>query len=193
MMLYREEAALARSAAALDRRSFLRLLAAAGAVGLLPAGCRGVPPSLLPRDTNALTVLSPRGYATFTAAAARIVGPDGAALIAARTIDVGAGADAWLARTPELAGPITQALLALEYGVWPLVDKLAPFTTLDEHSQDRVLARLMSSRFDLKQALFQGVRSLALLTFYSAPASRALTGYPGPFGNARISIASAMS
>jgi hypothetical protein len=54
-----------------------------------------------------------------------------------------------------------------------------------------VLADLAASRVDLKQAIFQGVRSLALLTFYSSPASRALTRYPGPFGNAEIGISAA--
>jgi hypothetical protein len=193
MTMRAEETALSRAAATLDRRSFLRLLAVAGAAGLLPAGCGSVPPALLPREPDGLAVLSPRSYATFTAAASRIVGPAGSELIAARSVDVGAAADAWLARTPELAAPIIQALLALEFGVWPLVDKLVPFTRLDDAARDRVLAGLMLSRFELKQAVFQGVRSLALLTFYSAAASRALTGYPGPFGNARVSIASAMS
>jgi hypothetical protein len=148
---------------------------------------------LLPSDAAALEVLSPRSYATFTAAAARVVGPAGAALIAERSIDVGSAADAWLARETSLAGPIGQALVALEYGVWPLVAKVRPFTALDGARQDRVLDDLMRSRLDLKQAIFQGVRSLALLTFYSSPASRALTGYPGPFGNAQIGVAQAMS
>ena len=186
-----EAAAVARAAATLDRRGFLRLLAVATAAGLVPAGCAGVPAALLPGSDVGLEVLSARSYATFTAAAARVIGPRGVALIATRRIDVGAAADAWLARAPEIAGPIGQALVALEYGVWPLVAKLRPFTTLDDAAQDRVLDDLMRSRFELKQAVFQGIRSLALLTFYSSPASRSVTGYPGPFGNARIGIASA--
>ena len=127
-----ELASLNRSAAALDRRSFLRLVAIATASGLLPTGCGGVPPALLPTSGATLIVLGPRSYATFTAAAARIVGPAGAELIARRTIDVGAAADAWLARTPELTGPLTQALVALEYGVWPLFAKVRTFTALDD-------------------------------------------------------------
>jgi hypothetical protein len=188
-----ETAALTRAAVTLNRRSFLRLVALATAAGLAPSGCGRVPAPLLPADAGALQVLSPRSYAAFTAVAARVVGPPGAALIAARTIDVGSAADAWLARAPSLAGPISQALVALEYGVWPLVAKVRPFTALDGSRQDRVLDDLMRSRLDLKQAIFQGVRSLALLTFYSSPASRALTGFPGPFGNAEVGIAQAMS
>ncbi len=190
-MVAGESAALAHAAATHDRRGFLRLVAVVAAAGLVPSGCGNVPPTYLPGDASDLKVLGARSYATFTAAAARVVGPAGAGLIATRAIDVGHAADAWLARTPELAGPIGRALVALEYGVWPLVAKLRPFTALDGVAQDRVRADLAGSRLDLKQAIFQGVRSLALLTFYSSPASRALTGYPGPFGNAQVSIASA--
>jgi hypothetical protein len=60
-----------------------------------------------------------------------VIGLAGAELIAARTIDVGVAADAWLARTPALTTPVTQALGVLEFGVWPLVNKLRPFTALD--------------------------------------------------------------
>ncbi len=192
-MVASETAALTRAAATLNRRAFLRLVAVATAAGLAPSGCDRVPEPLLPSDGGTLEVLSPRSYATFTAAAARVVGPAGAALIAARSIDVGSAADAWLAREPSLAGPIGHALVALEHGVWPLVAKVRPFTALAGEAQDRVLDDLMRSRLDLKQAIFQGVRSLALLTLYSSPASRVLTGYPGPFGNTRIGIAQAMS
>jgi hypothetical protein len=179
---------LARAAATLDRRAFLRLAAVATAAGLLPSGCGGVPPGLAPPSDRALAVLSPRAYATLTAVALRVIGPAGAALVVARTIDVGVAADAWLARTPALATPITQGLAVLEFGVWPLVSKLRAFTALDGTAQDRVLEDLMRSRLDVKNALFQGLRSLSLLSFYSAPASRTLTGYPGPFGNDRVAI-----
>ena len=185
-------AELAHAAATLDRRAFLRLVAVATAAGLLPSGCGKVPAALAPSPDRTLAVLSPRAYATFTAVALRVIGPAGAELILARTIDVGATADAWLARTPGLATPITQALGVLEFGVWPLVSKVRPYTTLDVDAQDRVLDDLMRARLDLKGAIFQGLRALSLLSFYSAPASRALTGDPGPFGNERIPIAAGM-
>jgi len=172
----------------LDRRGFLRLAAVAAAAGLLPSGCGKVPPLLAPPVGLALTVLSPRAYATFTAIATRVIGPQGADLIASRKIDVGAAADAWLVRTPALAGPLTQALAVVEFGVWPLVRKLRTFTSLDGNAQDLVLDDLMRSRLDLKASIFQGIRALALLSFYSSPASRALTGYPGPFGNEHVAI-----
>lgn len=186
------EADLTRAASQLDRRAFLRLAAAGAAAGILPSGCSRVPPELVPRAETELAVLSPRSYATFTAAASSIVGPDGAALIAAHQVDVGLRADAWLARTPALAGPLVQALLVLEHGFWPLVAKLKPFTALLASERDAVLADLMTSRLDLKRALFQGVRALSLLAFYSDPASRELSGYPGPFGNERVTIRAGM-
>jgi hypothetical protein len=185
-------AELARAAASLDRRAFLRLVAVATAAGLLPSGCGKVPAALAPSPDRTLAVLSPRAYATFTAVALRVIGPAGAELIAARTIDVGLAADAWLARTPALTTPVTQALGVLEFGVWPLVNKLRPFTALDSDAQDRVLDDLMRARLDLKAAIFQGLRALSLLSFYSAPASRTLTGYPGPFGNERVAITAGM-
>ena len=186
------EAAVARDAASLGRRAVLRGIAVAAGAGLLPAGCSGTPPALHPPAAAALVVLTPRTYATFTAAAMRIVGPRGAPLVADRTVDVGVAADAWLARTPALAGPLVQALWLLELGVWPLVGKIAPFTALDGDAQDAVLAECMTSRLELKRAVFRGVRSLALLAFYGSPATRPLTGYPGPFGTGAVTIADAM-
>jgi hypothetical protein len=183
---------VARAAAMLDRRAFLRLAALGAAAGFLPSGCGHVPPSLAPLPDGELAVLSPRAYATFTAVALRVVGPAGAEMISTRTIDVGAAADAWLARTPALATPITQALAVLEFSVWPLVPKLRSFTALDGGAQDYVLEDLMRSRLDLKCALFQGLRALSLLSFYSSPASRKLTGYPGPFGNAHVPFTAGM-
>jgi hypothetical protein len=176
----------------LDRRTVLRLFGAAAAMGALPAGCGGVPAPLVPGDGPALQVLSPRGYAVLTAAALRIVGPAGAPLVAARTIDVGRLGDAWLARTPALAAPMGQALLLLEFGTWPLLGKVRPFTALDDPGRDRILAECMTSGLELKRSVFRGIRSLVLLTFYGQEASRPLTGYPGPFGTETVTIADAM-
>jgi hypothetical protein len=183
---------LARTGAALERRTFLRVAGALAAASVLPIGCGGVPERWAPGAGAPLAVLSPRGYATFTAAAARLVGPTGSALIAQRAVDVGRTADGFLVRAPSLAGPFAQALLVLEFAVWPLVPKARPFTALGGPAQDGVLDALMRSRFDLARQVFAGVRSLAMLAFYSAPASRAVSGYPGPFGSAQIPIGAAM-
>ena len=186
------ERELAASGVVLGRRRFLQGVGALAGIGLVSTGCTSVPPSLAPPPSVTLGVLSPRTYGVFTAAAMRVVGPRGAPLIAARTVDVGALADAWLVRTPALAGPLGQALLVLELGVWPLAGKLRSFTALDGAGQDAILAEHMTSRLELKRSVFRGVRSLALLTFYGSPATRSLTDYPGPFGTDRVSIADAM-
>jgi len=183
---------LARTGAALERRAFLRLAGALAAAGLLPSGCRGVPERWAPGPGTDLAVLSPRGYATCTAAASRLVGPEGAALIERRSVDVGRFVDAFLARTPTVAAPMAQALAVLEFGVWPLLRKGWPFTSLDGRAQDVVLDDLMRSRLEVKRQLFAGVRSLAMLAFYSAPESRAVSGYPGPFGSDAVPIGAAM-
>jgi hypothetical protein len=171
----------------LGRRQVLRAVGVLAAGGLLPTGCATAPPPGV-----RLRALTPRTYAVFTAAAMRIVGPRGAALVADRTVDVGALADEWLARTPPLAAPLGQALLLLEFGPWPLLGKLRPFTRLEPAGQDAVLAECMTSRLETKRALFRGIRSLVFLTFYGSTATRALTGYPGPFGTGRVTIADAM-
>ena len=182
---------LARAAAALDRRGFLRLVGAAAAAGVLPAGCRAR--GLAPPPGTELRVLTPRTWATFTAATARLVGPRGAALVARGLVVPGRTADAVLAANPALAGPLVQGLWVLELGVWPLVWKVRTFTGITPGAQDLVLRELAHSRIALKRDLFAGLRSLAFLAFYGDPGARQLTGYPGPFGNGTVSIADAMA
>lgn len=180
---------VAAAFARLDRRGFLRLSALLVGAGVLPTGCRGVPEEWRPPADVALARLSPRGYATFQAVAMRMVGPDGSAAIRARRIDPARAADQWAERVPALAGPLLQGLGVLEWGIAPLVAKWRPFTALDGAAQDRVLEDLMHSRLDLKRDLFRGLRSLALLTFYSDPASRAAIGHPGALDAAGIALA----
>lgn len=179
------EAAFAR----LDRRGFLRLAGLALGAGVLPSGCGGVPSELAPAPDVALARLSPRSYATFRAAAMRLVGPSGAEAIRAGRIDPARAADQWAARVPALAGPLLQGLEVLEWGVAPLVAKWRPFTALDGAAQDRVLEDLMRSRLGVKRDLFRGLRSLALLTYYSDAASRAALGHPGPLDPDGIALA----
>ena len=180
---------LQRAAAALDRRAFLKAAGAVAAAGLLPAGCGGVPDLLAPPPDLRLAALSRRAYATVNSVGARIVGPQGAALIERRTVDVGALADQLLAGNPVLASLLSQGLAVLEFGVWPLVAKFRPFTSLSAEAQDRVLADLAGSHFETKRELFGAVRALVFSTFYGAPATRLLSGYPGPFGFGRVTIA----
>jgi hypothetical protein len=188
--LARETEAAAR---ALGRRDLLRLVALAAGAGLVPAGCGGLPEALGPGAGPPLRVLTPRTYAVLTAATMRIVGPTGADLVARRVVDAGRVADRWLAGAPAVAGQLGTALTTLELAVPPLAWKLRPFTRLSAPDQDAVLDGMMRSRWDLARRLFGGVRSLALLAFYGSPASRVVTGYPGPFGNDEVTIGDAMA
>ncbi len=163
---------------ALDRRAFLRLAGLAAASGLLPTGCGSAPAPFLPPPDLELRFLTPRTWAVFTAATARIVGPAGAERIAARRLEPGARAEAFLASAPSLASTLRQALLLLEFGVPPLLAKLRPFTALEPAAQDAILRELMDSRFATKRLLFGGVRSLALLACYGDPSSREWIDYP---------------
>ena len=151
----------------MNRRGFLHLLGAGLAAGLLPLGCAG------PERTAAV----------LNALCRRMVGPRGAALIDSGSVDLAARAEAWLASLGPAADDLRGALLLLELGVWPLLAKLRPFTSLDDGAQDAVLQDLMASRWALKRQLFAGLKTLACLAFYAAPESHALIGYPGPFAD----------
>jgi hypothetical protein len=173
--------ALAEALAPLHRRAFLRLAGGALALGLVPSGCGGQPEALAPPPGRALQILSLRSYATFQAFAMRLVGPRGAVAIAAGEVDPAGAADEWVARLPALGAALGQGLALLEWGVWPLLPKLRPFTALDGPAQDRVLEDLARSRMDVKRDLYKGLKSLATLTTFSQPAARGWVGHPGLF------------
>ncbi len=151
------------AAAQLSRRAFLRWVGAAAAAGALPAGCGDAPQAFAPPPGLALHALTPRSYAVLSAAAERVVGAPGAERVRSRAVDPARHADEFLAPSPALASVIQQALLALEFGFFPLLGKLRPFTQLDAAGRDRILNELMTSRLALKRLVFKGVRSLALL------------------------------
>jgi hypothetical protein len=188
-----EQRDLADALAPLDRRAFLRLAGLALAAGLAPSGCaRAFPDWMRPPAGAPMRVLSERSYAVLAAASARLVGGEGAVWIAAGRVRPAATADAWLAGVPALAGPLSQGLALLEWGVFPLLGKLRPFTALDAGAQDALLHELLHSRLGLKRDLFRGLRSVAYLTFYADPEVRPLIGHPGPFARGAVSIADAM-
>jgi hypothetical protein len=185
--------ALERALAPLSRRRFLGLVGAAAAAGLLPTACAPERPAWLrPRPGTALRQLSERSFCVLTAATMRLVGEPGAAWIAEGRVTPALTADAWLAGLPHLAGPLSQGLLLLELGVFPVLPKLRPFTSLAPESQDAVLGDLGASQMGWKRALYKGVRSLAFLTFYADPEVRPLVSHPGPFGRGAVAIDDAM-
>lgn len=177
----------------LDRRGFLRLTGGLLATGLLPAGCsregRLLPDVLTPPRALQLESLSPSGYAAFQAFAMRLAGPRAARAIAARELDPAAAADRWVARLPAVGEALGNGLALLEWGVWPLLPKLWPFTALDGSGQDRVIEDLQRSRVGVKRDLYRGLKSLAVLVVYTAPAARSWVGHPGPFDEAGIEAA----
>jgi len=167
----------AAALAALDRRGFLRLLAAGAALAWLP-GC-GPPAAYAPPPDARLRHLGPRSYAVLRAAAERVLGGRGAGAVAAGAVDPAVPVEAFLASAPDLASQLRQALLALEFAVWPLVPKLRPFTRLDGPGRDAVLRDLMASDWAVKRALFQGVRSVCLLGYYGSRACQPVSRLPG--------------
>jgi hypothetical protein len=178
--------------AALDRRAFLKAAGYGAALGLLPLGCGAAPPGLAPPHDLTLEALSPRTYVTFGAATARLVGPEGGRAIEAGRLQPARHAESWLRALPGIAPLLQQALLVLEFAPFPLIAKLRPFTQLSGEAQDAALAELMGSRFAWKRAVFGGVRGFAMLAYYSDPASRSWTGYPGPFGGLGATVEDAM-
>jgi hypothetical protein len=172
-----------------DARALDRAAGLAIGAGLLPVGCRGIGAEFAPRADVTLARFSERGYATFQAAALCIIGPIGAEMIRARRVDPARAADAWAARVPTLAGPLLQGLWLIEWGVFPLVAKWRPLTALDGAGQDRVLEDLMRSRLAWKRDLCRGMRSLALLGFYSDESARASVGQPAALDAGGISVA----
>ncbi|MGH0034712.1 MAG: hypothetical protein ACQGVK_06755 [Myxococcota bacterium] len=189
----RPEAELRSALARLGRRRFLGLGLATVSLALWPTGCGDAPAALRPAADTRLRRLSPRAYATFTAAAMRIAGPTAAAAIAAREIDVGLAADRWADREPGLGGTLSLALGALEFGIPPLVPKWRPFTGLAGDAQDAVLARLLAARLDVSRDIARGVRSLVFVTVYGDPLGARWAGHPGPTGNDEVGIADAMT
>jgi hypothetical protein len=176
----------------LGRRRFLALGLGAAGAALAPLGCGDVPEALRPPAGAELRQLSPRAYATFTAAALRLAGPAAASAIRDGAIDAGLAADRWADREPGLGATLGLALGVLEFGIPPLVPKWRPFTRLSGGDQDRVLARLLGARFDVSRDVARGVRSLVFVSVYGSPVGARLAGQPPPYGDQRVSIADAM-
>jgi hypothetical protein len=187
------DAALRDALGRLDRRRFLALGLGTAGAALWPTGCGGAPEALRPAPGLELRQLSPRAYATFTAAALRIAGPDAARAIADRRIDAGLAADRWADREPGLGGTLSMALGVLEFGIPPVVPKWRPFTRLSNAAQDSVLGSLLSARLDVSRDIVRGVRSLVFVAVYGDPLGARLSGHPGPAGNDTATIAAAMT
>ncbi len=188
----RAEATARHHLGRLDRRRFLGVGLLAAGSALAPIGCGGVPETLRPPPDLDLRQLSPRAYATFNAAALRLVGPELATAIGEGRVDPAALADRWADREPGLGGTLGLALTVLEFGVPPVIPKWRPFTRLAPSDQDAVLDGMMTARFDVTRDVFRGVRSLVFVSVYGHTEGVRATHHPGPFGTRDVSIADAM-
>lgn len=107
--------------------------------------------------------------------------------------------DAWTLRVPEkvdamlastdawLAAEIGQALLLLENAVPGLLldGRPVPFSQADAETRARTLERWRTSRIPLRRSAFRALHGLCAGSYWSDPATRAVSGYPGPpnYGN----------
>lgn len=162
----------------LDRRGFLKATAGGGvAIGLaalLPAGC--APDGVDAQQAAALASFSPAQFATARAAAEALlvdvpVEPERIALALDRELAL-------------VGGPVERdmkTLLSLLERLTFLDRRVRPFTELTPDERVRYLHTWRDSRFSLRRAAFNAVRSFIYFFAYSDPATWPLTGFAGPW------------
>lgn len=162
----------------LDRRGFLRASAGAGAAAalaaLLPVGC--APGSAGAQQAAGLASLTVGELRTARAAAEALVGglPVSSDAIALRL-------DRELAL---VGGPIERdmkTVLRLMERLTPLGGHLRRFSELSPEDRLAYLHTWRDSRFSLRRAAFNAVRSFVYFFAYADPATWTLTGFPGPW------------
>lgn len=169
----------------IDRRGFLRTAAggtaAAALASLLPAGCAPDYPQA-EADGVQLQSLSPKEYAVARAAAEAMLleVPVPPARVVARI-------DRELALVGDpVRHDMKLVLRLLEHFTW-LGGRLSRFTALEPPARLRYLEGWGGSRFNLRRAAFGAVKAFVYFTAYSEDATRALTGFPGPWpGRIRV-------
>lgn len=161
------------------RRGFLRAAAggsaAVAAASLLPAGCgRSYPAATV--DGVALESLSPKEYAVARAAAEALL--EGVPVAPA---DVARGIDRELAVAGEpMRSDMKTVLKLMEHGTL-LSMRRRRFTALGPAERRAVLDDWATSRFNLRRAAFQALKGFVVYFAYSQDATRAMTGFPGPW------------
>jgi hypothetical protein len=160
-----------------DRRGFLRTTAGGTAAlalaTLIPAGCSTDYPEATEIE---LQSLSPKEFAVARAAAEAILAdlPVPAELVAQRI-------DQELALVGEpVRGDFKTALTLLEH-LTPLGGRFRRFTALSPAERLSYLHGWRESRFILRRAVFQAVKAFVFFFTYSDDATRALTGFYGPW------------
>lgn len=176
---------LARVAADLSRRRFLKISALAVGAGLVPTSCVDMPTHLGLPEGLELKVMDPWEYALVNAVARRMLGAKPAAMIDSREVDPARYLDETCALLDRsIFGRVRMAFGFLEYAPWPILPKFSRFTRASEEVQDRVLLDMQQSSLGIKKSIFVALKLLSGPAFYAnAPAWR-LMDYPGPPWNA---------
>ena len=170
----------------IDRRGFLRLSVggstAIALAALVPAGCAADYPQA-EHDGLQLRSLSRKEYAVARAAAETLlVGvPVTAATVAHRI-------DQELAWAGDPIRTDMKTVLTLMEHATPLGWRLRRFTALQPEQRLAYLATWRSSRFQLRRAAYQALKGFVYYLAYIDPATRAITGFQGPWPE-RVKIA----
>ncbi len=163
------------------RRGFLRLATASASLATL-AELRALPALATcatgeasgrffnPIETEILTQIAERMVDSGQAAAPRLRATGAIATID-RTCQ---GLD------PALTSLLPTALRLVEYGPFFFDWTFRRFTQLGDTEKDAALAGWMTSRFELRRLVFQALRNLSFLGYYSQEESWPLIGYAGP-------------
>ncbi|MEX1184061.1 MAG: twin-arginine translocation signal domain-containing protein [Gemmatimonadota bacterium] len=161
------------------RRGFLRSAAggtaAAAVASLVPAGCAPQYPARA-ADGGALQSLTPKEYGVARAAAeAILVGVPVTPDVVATRID----RELAVAGDP-MRSDMKSVLGLMEHGT-VLSFRRSRFTELSPEERRTVLGHWAGSRFNLRRAAFQAMRGFIVYFAYADDATRALTGFPGPW------------
>jgi hypothetical protein len=163
----------------IGRRGFLRGVAGGGAAiaaaSLLPAGCARDYPHAATAGVG-LQALSEKQFAV-ARAAAEVMVPDGP--VPPDRIAAALDAELAVAGDPMLTDMRT-VLSLMEHGT---ALSLSPrrFTALSPDARLEVLDDWARSRFNLRRAAYQALRGFVIYFAYIDDASRAITGFPGPW------------
>jgi len=105
--------------------------------------------------------------------------PGGAGHPGADELAVAARIDRELSFHPaRLGSDVRDALRLIEW--WPLATRLARFTRLADEQQDQVLWDMAASRFALRRAALQGIKTLVMFFHYTQDPTWPAIGYEGP-------------
>lgn len=168
---------------ALSRRNLLKT----GAIGVLAVGLGSIGLSLretaLRDNTPKLRVFDAREYAILCAVADRLCPRLGRGAPGAIALDTGRVID----DLADLADPDTQRGIKLALRVFEsalggalLGERIAPFTQLDDASQDRVLAAWRDSRIGFRRTVYRALSSTILAAYWGDPRTWPRLAYDGP-------------